>query len=232
MPTALHDLWHHIQRQLFPVLIDELGELGEKDHQFVEVIALLPLGSIVPRYEWQGVGCPPHERIWLLHAFIAKEVYQFATREALVDALRARPTLRRLCGWEHAYQIPSLSTFCRAFAQFAADQLPQQIHAKLIEKHCGSKLVGHVSRDSTAIEAPDRHQLLQRVRLSRQYDTSADVPRWANNDRLLSPPSCSNRRIARWRTTWLICRQPQTTAPRRVPKGTWNIGTVTNYTWT
>lgn len=156
MPTALHDLWHHIQRQLFPVLIDELGELGEKDHQFVEVIALLPLGSIVPRYEWQGVGCPPHERIWLLHAFIAKEVYQFATREALVDALRARPTLRRLCGWEHAYQIPSLSTFCRAFAQFAADQLPQQIHAKLIEKHCGSKLVGHVSRDSTAIEAPDR----------------------------------------------------------------------------
>jgi len=53
------------------------------------------------------------ERTWLLHAFIAKEVYQFATHEALYDALRARPTLRRLCGWENVDQVPSLSTFCR-----------------------------------------------------------------------------------------------------------------------
>jgi hypothetical protein len=156
MSTPLHNIWQHLQRQLFPVLVEELGELGEKDRLFVEVASLLPLGRFLPRYDWCGIGCPPHERVWLVHAFIAKEVYQFATREALVDALKARPTLRRLCGWETVDEIPSCSTFCRAFAQFAADQLPQQIHEALVKQHCGSKLVGHVSRDATAIKVPER----------------------------------------------------------------------------
>ena len=156
MNSALSDLWQHLQRQLFPVLLEELGELGEKDRRFVEVVSLLPLGPLLPRYDWKGVGCPPHARVWLLHAFIAKEVYQFANREALIDALKARPMLRRLCGWESVGDVPSAATFCRAFAQFAADELPQKIHAALIQTHCGPHLVGHVSRDATAITAPER----------------------------------------------------------------------------
>ena len=156
MAIALQDIWQHLQRQLFPTLLEEVGELGDKDRQFVQVIALLPLGRFVSRYEGCGMGCPPCERIWLLHAFIAKEVYQFATREALFDALRARPTLRRLCGWEMVDQVPSLATFCRAFAQFAADELPQKIHEALVQGHCGPKLVGHISHDSTAIAVPER----------------------------------------------------------------------------
>lgn len=156
MTKPLHNLWQHLQRGLFPVLLEEVGELGEKDQRFVEVVSLLPLGRFVSRYEWCGIGCPPHERVWLVHAFIAKEVYQFSTREALVDALKARPTLRRLCGWETVDQVPSLSTFCRAFAQFATDELPQKIHEALVKQHCGPKLVGHVNRDSTAIKVPER----------------------------------------------------------------------------
>ena len=156
MTTALPDLWQHLQRQLFPLLLEEVGELGDKDRQFVQVVSLLPLGPFMPRYDWCGIGCPPHERSWLLHAFIAKEVYQFSTREALVDALKARPTLRRLCGWESVSELPSLSTFCRAFAAFAADELPQKIHEALVKLHCGPKLVGHTSHDATAIAVPER----------------------------------------------------------------------------
>jgi hypothetical protein len=156
MSTALHDIWQHLQKQLFPLLLEEVGELGEKDRQFVQVVSLLPLGPFVSRYDWCRIGCPPHERSWLLHAFIAKEIYQFSTREALVDALKARPTLRRLCGWESVGQLPSLSTFCRAFARFAADELPQKIHEALVKLHCGPKLVGHASHDATAIPAPER----------------------------------------------------------------------------
>lgn len=156
MARALQDVWHHLQRQLFPLLLEEVGELGEKDRQFVQVVSLLRLEKVLARYAWQGIGCPPHARSWLLHAFLAKEVYQYASREALVEALRARPTLRRLCGWECVADIPSLTTFCRAFAQFATDELPQQLHAALIGTHCGPKLVGHVSRDATAIPVPER----------------------------------------------------------------------------
>lgn len=156
MFIALQDLWQHLQRQLFPVLVEELGELGEKDRLFIQVVALLPLGKFLEPYRWKGIGCPPHERAWLVHAFIAKAVYQFVTTEALMDALTARPTLRRLCGWESASDIPSLSTFSRAFAQFAEDELAQKIHEALVKQHCGPKLVGHTSYDSTAIAVPER----------------------------------------------------------------------------
>lgn len=159
MAIALQDIWQHLQRQLFPTLLEEVGELGDKDRQFVQVISLLPLGLFMSRYDWCGIGCPPCERTWLLHALIAKEVYQFPTREALYDALKARPTLRRLCGWESLSQVPSLSTFCRAFAQFAADELPQKIHEALVKLHCAPRLVGHTSHDATAIAVPERPPL-------------------------------------------------------------------------
>jgi len=107
-------------------------------------------------YEWKRVGCPPHSRSWLLHAFVAMQVYQFQTRELLVEAVRGRPLLRRLCGWDSVAEIPSLSTFCRAFAQFALDQLPEKIHEAMVKTHCRQKLVGHISRDATAIAARER----------------------------------------------------------------------------
>jgi Transposase DDE domain/Transposase domain (DUF772) len=153
---ALQDLWQHIQRQLFPVLTEELGPLGPKDEQFVQIISLLPLGKLVGRYQWSGVGRPPHERVWILHAFVAKSVYGLATTEALIETLKARPTLRRLCGWESASEVPDRSTFSRGFSEFAQDELPQQIHAAMVALHCQDKLVGHISRDSTAISVPER----------------------------------------------------------------------------
>jgi hypothetical protein len=94
--------------------------------------------------------------VWLAHAFIAKSVYQFPTTAALLDALRRRPTLRRLCGGERVGELPSEPTFSRAFAAFAEPELPQQIHEHLVKTHAGPKLVGHISRDATALEAPER----------------------------------------------------------------------------
>ena len=152
----LINIFHHIQRQLFPVLEDELGALSELDRQFCEVIALTELGRFTGPYEWCGNGAPPHARVWLAHAFIAKSVYQFPTTAALLDALRSRPTLRRLCGWESISEVPSEPTFSRAFAAFAEGLLPQQIHEHMVKKHASPKLAGHISRDATAIEVPER----------------------------------------------------------------------------
>lgn len=162
MKAELLSLWKHIQRQLIPALGHELGELSDKDRKFVEVIGLLRLNPIAERYGWRGVGCPPSSRIWMIHALIAKEIYQFPTRKALVEALRSNPTLRGLCGWESRADVPSESTFCRAFERFAEDRLPEQIHAELIARHCKDKLAGHVSRDSTAIKAPDNSPIVKK----------------------------------------------------------------------
>lgn len=155
MRTTL-EIWKHIQRELFPVLTEELGSLTERDRQFVEVMGLVPLGPFLEPYRWCGLGCPPAERAWLAHAFIAKAVYEFTTTRALLDALAARPTLRRLCGWESAGAVPHESTFSRAFAAFAHDELPQRIHARMVCDQRGQQLVGHVSRDATAIEGCEK----------------------------------------------------------------------------
>jgi Transposase DDE domain/Transposase domain (DUF772) len=155
MPTALR-IWNHIQRRLFPVLEEEMGPLGDKDRQFVHIIGLLPLGRFLEAYLWTGLGCPLKARAPIVHAFIAKAVYGFATTRALLESLAARPTLRRLCGWESAGDIPSEATFSRAFADFSARQLLQQIHLAMVQTHLGSKLIGHLSRDAMAIEAREK----------------------------------------------------------------------------
>jgi hypothetical protein len=153
---SLSDIWQHIQLRLFPLLVEEVGELGDKDRQFVQVMALVPLGKLLDPYRWAGVGRKPEEREWIFHAYIAKAVYQFPTTRALLDALAARPVLRRLCGWESVQAIPEEWTFSRAFAAFAAGELPQQIHAALVQAQQGDKLVGHISRDATAIDGHER----------------------------------------------------------------------------
>jgi len=154
--THLAETFFHLQRQLFPMLEEEIGPLTKLDQQFCAVVSLTDLRRFTRRYDWCGNGCPPHQRTSLARAFIAKHVYQFPTTAALLDALKSRPTLRRLCDWESAGDIPSEPTFSRAFAAFAQDQLPQQIHAHMVQTHAGPKLVGHISRDATAIEAPER----------------------------------------------------------------------------
>lgn len=114
------------------------------------------MGRFTSDYAGCGNGAPPCPRIWLAHVFIANSVYQFPTTGALIDALLARPLVRQLCGWDSAGEVPSESTFSRAFTQFAQDHLPQQIHEQMVKTHAGPKLVGHLSRDATAIEAPER----------------------------------------------------------------------------
>ena len=156
MHAAFAHLWQHLQRHLFPMLEEEIGPLSAVDEQFCQVISLLDLGPLLRRFEWIGHGCPPHERAWLFHAFVAKSVYQFATTAALLEALRAQPRLRRLCGWDAAGDIPSEATFSRAFATFADEGWGQRVHEQMIKTHAGPKLAGHVSRDATAIEAPER----------------------------------------------------------------------------
>ena len=47
--------------------------------------------------------------------------------------------------------MPSEATFSRAFAEFAASDLPGRLHEALLDRTLKGHLAGHVSRDSTAI---------------------------------------------------------------------------------
>ena len=155
MQNTLLTLWGGMQRYLFPALEAECGPLTDTDQRFVQVLAVLGerFGTLVAPYGYGGVGRPPDARAPLARAFIAKSVYRVCTTAALIEALRARTTLRRLCGWDSAGAGPGEWTFSRAFGEFAGGELPQALHAALIADHVRPRLVGHISRDSTAVPA-------------------------------------------------------------------------------
>ena len=91
----------------------------------------------------------------LARAFIAKAV-QIDTTRALLERLANDRALRCLCGWNSIRAIPSEATFSRAFAGFAEGALPSRLHEALIENTMQEQLVGHVSRDATAIEGREQ----------------------------------------------------------------------------
>lgn len=154
--TGLGVLWNSIQAWLFPMLEDELGELDEKHREFVAVCETCAPQDHMAAYRWLGNGCPPKDRLALCKAFIAKAIWDFPTTGHLIDAVRHRPTLRRLCGWESLGQVPSPSTFSRAFAAFAAHELPRCVQEAMIARRYGDKIAGHISRDATAIHAREK----------------------------------------------------------------------------
>ena len=120
MPLAemLSDYWHTIQGHLFPWLEEELGPLDEHHRRFVTVIETVSLEAFVRH--WPGLpGRPPKDRAALARGFVAKAVFKLPTTEMLIERLGWDKTLRRLCGWSRSGDVPSPSTFSRAFAEFA-----------------------------------------------------------------------------------------------------------------
>ncbi len=152
----LLSVWNTIQRTLFPWFEEALDPLTEKQKQFVAVIELMNPEPFLVQFDWVGNGRKPKERLYLLKAFVAKAVYDFATTEILVEQLTSCKNVRRLCGWERASQVPSLSTFSRVFNQFAESGVLIEIHEAMVRECYGDKIAGHVSRDSTAIAAREK----------------------------------------------------------------------------
>ncbi len=107
--------------------------------------------------QWPGLpGRPPSDRAALARAFTAKAVLGIPQTNMLIERLEVDKSLRRLCGWEYAGAIPSEATFSRAFAEFAHSRLPTRVHEALIRRTHEERLVGHMSRDATAIQAREK----------------------------------------------------------------------------
>lgn len=57
----------------------------------------------------------------------------------------------------------------------------RMLHAELIQRHCKNRLVGHIGRDSTVIEAPDKSPIMkkpaqERCRVGRPCKGQKPVP--------------------------------------------------------
>lgn len=146
---------HIVQQELFPAVEAAIGALSPQLRLLASVVSLLPLGRLLAARR-AGTGRPAKDRAALATAFIAKAILNLATTRDLIQRLQADQALRQLCGWRGPHSLPHESKFCRAFAEFAATQLPQQLHEAVIEVTQGQRLIGHIARDATAIPARER----------------------------------------------------------------------------
>ena len=146
---------HVLQQQLFPQLEAAVGHLGPHLELLASVISLVPLGRVLSAGR-ASTGRPAKDRAALATAFVAKAILNLPTTRDLIDRLRVDQALHQFCGWRSPLAIPHESKFSRAFAEFAASELPQQLHAAVIESTQRPRLIGHIARDSTAIPARER----------------------------------------------------------------------------
>lgn len=153
--SKISHVWNHIQRSLFPFLEEELDPLNEKQRKLVAILELIRIEDFVPA-RWWHLGRPREDRVALAKAFVAKMVCNCTTTRELIDRLESTSNLRRICGWERVSDIPSESTFSRSFDEFSKNGLPARAHESLLSEYESDRLVGHISRDSTDIDAREK----------------------------------------------------------------------------
>ena len=145
-----------LQLNLIPGL-EACGErpLTDKERQLVSILELLQIEKFAGRPA-QRFGRKPWERQALARAFVGKAVYNHPHTRATIEALRATPVFRRLCGFVRRCDVPSESTFSRAFGEFAEIGLGEKVHQALVAQWVTPELVGHISRDATAIKGREK----------------------------------------------------------------------------
>jgi len=146
---------HVLQRDLFPHLEEALGPLNSQLKLLGSVVSLVPLARLLYARR-ASTGRPAKDRTALATAFIAKAILNMPDTRHLIGRLRVDQALRQFCGWNSVRALPHESKFSRAFGEFAASQLPQHLHAAVVEATQSQRLIGHIARDSTAIVARER----------------------------------------------------------------------------
>ena len=168
----LEQFSHLNQTQLFDFLAQQTGALSDKMRLLVSALGMISLSRLLPPTRgWKGR--PAENRQALATAFLAKAILGLSTTRQLLDRLQVDRTLRSLCGWTSINALPHESTFSRAFAEFSQSELPQQLHHALIQNSyqkdtSQDQLVGHITRDSTAIEVRERFPEQTEQRAARQ----------------------------------------------------------------
>src|ERR671910_2601151 len=135
--------WINRQPELFPWLEEEIDPVTAKLERLIIILDTLGLEAFVAP---PPGGRSPEDRPQIARAFVAKAVLAIPTTAALIERLAV--TLRRICGWERRSDLPSESTFSRAFAEFAAENLPERVHEQLVREGLHGRIVGHIARDA------------------------------------------------------------------------------------
>jgi transposase len=147
--------WSVTQHELIPFLRNQHNFLTPKLEQIIRTLEWVRVEEHL--YKSYGeIGRPAHDRSDFARAFVAKAVLGLERTRDLIERLEVDARLKRICGFMMHKELPSESTFSRVFAELSESQLASKAHAAMIKAALGDQLIGHISRDATAIEARER----------------------------------------------------------------------------
>lgn len=157
MIEKLSHHWGLMQGYLFPHLAktEETCPKTDRHRRLIYVLEFVRVEKFI-RYFDGYVGRPEKDRQSIARVFIAKSIYNTPNTKDMIELLHIDPILRRICGFDSKRAVPSESTFSRAFKEFAKAGLADLLHEQFMTIYHKDRLIGHISRDSTVIEARER----------------------------------------------------------------------------
>ena len=129
------------------------GFVTDEHRSFIHVLRVLE--EFLPKTENTAVtlGRKAYDELGLIRSSLAKQFFKIDTVSSLRNRLLSDSTLRQICGFT---KVPSESTFSRRFSYYAKHKLMEDTLAPLVTTYMGECIVGHICRDSTAIEAREK----------------------------------------------------------------------------
>jgi transposase len=129
--------------------------LSEEQRAFLVLLRLIEEDVPMRTRLYGGRGRIPYDDQPFFRAAIGKSFLQIVTTDKLIDRLHADANFKRICGFPC---VPSAATFSRRFATFAEIAIMDQTLNTMVRRHLDGRLIGHILRDSTAIEAREKAQ--------------------------------------------------------------------------
>ena len=151
--STLSKMWLKIvnlENTLFPELQESL-RIEEFSTKEAKLIRTLDFAEIEKFITITSLTNTPKYRKQIARAFIAKSVYNFQTTRDLIDRLHVDRTLRIICGWRYAKNIPSEATFSRAFDEISTLQIAQKTHEQFVQEYLSEKTFFYNATDATKI---------------------------------------------------------------------------------
>jgi hypothetical protein len=132
-------------------LQDSFEEYLTGEHRcFLTMLRVIEEAQPILAIDRRVRGRIPYEDQPFMRAFLARLFFRISTIEGLRNRLLNDPNLRTICGFLD--DIPSAPTFSRRMAEFCSKPMMMtQTLNNLVADHQKDRLVGHISRDSTAI---------------------------------------------------------------------------------
>ena len=144
-------LWGALAQGVFPFMMNEVGELTDKNKLFVTVCEAVVKPEMFEYAKKKATGRPPVDRMAVFKAFLFKAVHDVPSTSELVERLYLEPQSRRLCGWLWPEDVPCESKFSEVNGEFAKRGFTEDWFGEFVRTYVADKPGGTMALDSAPV---------------------------------------------------------------------------------